>query len=217
MILSLQRNYIYIRTKKTGSSTIEEVLRGSLVEGDIVVKTGLECLRPVLKPGAILPQVKGPPTHVAISELRSILRDDFWAGAFKFTSERHPYEKAVSLAYWRLERKSWARNPAQREAALANCSAYLDRIVRAGKYSTFRHYSIGGSAVVDDFIRLENLHADVQRIAARIQLPLPNVLPQKRAYSRADRRPAREILTDEQKQIVWEHCQREFEVLGYER
>jgi len=35
--------------------------------------------------------------------------------------------------------------------------------------------------------------------------------------TRADHRPAREILNDEQKQIIFERCEKEFEILGYER
>src|SRR5262249_11155577 len=107
MILSLQHNYIYIRTKKTGSTTMEELLTKNLGPDDIAVRRNFEVLRPLLKPGADLPtpekQADGPkaPTHVGISRIRPLLRDDFWERAFKFTSERHPYEKAVSFAHWR--------------------------------------------------------------------------------------------------------------------
>jgi hypothetical protein len=217
MIISLRHNYLYIRTKKTGSSTIEALLQQHLADGDIVLKKS-EDLAPLLKPNAKFPVVRGPLTHVAISQIMPLLREDFWNRAFKFTSERHPYEKAVSLAYWRLERMLQSDNQSRREKGAAmDFPAYLDHVVRAGKYSTFRHYAIDGKPAVDDFIKLESFDADIRRIAARIQLPVPDEIPRKRSNSRRERKPAREILSAEQKQIVWEHCRNEFESLGYER
>jgi hypothetical protein len=218
MIISLRHSYIYVRTKKTGSSTIEALLQPHLADNDIVLKRGLDSLRPLLKPGVEFPDVRGPLTHVELSKIKPLLREDFWDRALKFTSERHPYEKAVSLAYWRLERMMQSDDAAKRKkAAETHFPDYLDHIVRQGAYSTFRHYAIDGKPAVDDFIKLESFDADIRRIASRIDLPVPDEIPRKRGYSRKDNRPAREILSDEQKQIVWEHCRCEFESLGYER
>ncbi len=218
MIISLRHNYIYVRTKKTGSSTIEALLQQHLAEGDIVLKQSLEKLGPVLKPDVTFPEVRGPLTHVALSKVVPLLREDFWNSVFKFTSERHPYEKAVSLAYWRLERKRQSDDPAiRKKAAEIHFPTYLDKVVREGAYSTFRHYAINGKPAVDDFIKLETFEADLRRIAWRIDLPVPDDIPRKRGYSRKDTRPARDILNAEQKQLVWEHCSNEFEALGYER
>jgi len=217
MILSLRHNYIYIRTKKTGSSTIEWLLTQNLGPEDIVVGKDLHCLGPLLKPGVRVPKLRVPPTHVAADQIKPLLRDDFWNGAFKFTSERHPYEKAVSLAYWRLERMGKTGRHKQQDKVSSNFGEYLDELVRSGKYSTFRYYSIDGEPAVDDFIRLESLKTDLERIAHRIGITIPDELPRKRGESRVDRRPAKEILSAEQKDIVWENCRREFEILGYER
>ena len=71
--------------------------------------------------------------------------------------------------------------------------------------------------VAEDYIRLETLHEDMHRIGARIGVPMPEEMPHKRETEREDNRPAREILTAEQKQAVYEHCRHEFDVLGYER
>ena len=46
---------------------------------------------------------------------------------------------------------------------------------------------------------------------------MPAELPVMKAKTRVDRRPAREILTREQKDRVYENCREEFEILGYER
>jgi hypothetical protein len=211
MILSTQHNFIYIRTKKTGSTTIETVLKESLGPDDVVVGKRLAALRRLLKPGAQIPEHrKGSlaPTHVAIDQVQPVLREEFWQNAFKFTSERHPYEKAVSLAHMRLGR-------AQRQNKTFD--AVLDKVVRQGMYAGFPLYSIAGRPVVDDFIRLETLEADLRRVGQRIGIPIPEILPKARSEYRVDRRPAREVLSDEQKEIIWQHCRKEFEILGYDR
>jgi hypothetical protein len=217
MIISLKHNYIYVRTRKTGSSTIEWWLRQHLGPDDIVVKSSLECLWPVLRPGADVPDASGLITHVAAAQVMPLIREDLWNSAFKFTSERHPYEKAVSFAYFRLDqmKKSGKHERLEREAQ--DFESFLDRVVRGGLYTSFSHYSVDGKPVVDDFIRLESLVPDLQRIAARIGIPAPEELPRKRGKSRTDQRPATEILTQEQKEIVWDFCRPEFELLGYQR
>ena len=210
MILSTLHNFIYIRTKKTGSTTIETVLRKHVGPDDVVIGTRLRALRPLLKPGAKIPEKEGShsPTHVAIDQIQPLLREEFWKNAFKFTSERHPYEKAVSLAQMR-----WGRMRQEGR----NFDAVLNKVVRQGMYAGFPLYSIDGRPVVDEFIRLETLEADLRRIGKRIGLPIPETLPKARGEYRRDRRPAREILSDEQKEIVWQRCREEFEILGYER
>lgn len=209
MILSILHNYIYIRTKKTGSSTIEAVLKRELGPDDVAVGTRFRALKPLMKPGAQLPE-RGShaPTHVGIAEVQPILREEFWQNAFKFTSERHPYEKAVSLAHMR-----WARMGQEGR----DFAAVLDKTVRQGLYAGFPLYSIDGRPVVDEFIRLETLEADLRRIGRRIGVPIPDSLPKVRSEYRSDRRPAREVLSDKQKEIVWEHCSQEFELFGYDR
>lgn len=217
MIISLRHNYVYVRTRKTGSSTIEWWLRQHLGPDDIVVKSSLDCLRPVLRPGADVPDADGLITHVSVSQVMPLIREDLWRAAFKFTSERHPYEKAVSFAYFRLDQMKKAGKHDKIERKAGDFDAYLDRVIKGGQYTSFSHYSVDGKPVVDDFIRLESLLPDLRRIASRIGVPLPEELPRKRGKSRTDQRPAKEILTQEQKDVVWSFCRPEFELLGYER
>ncbi|MBV9062855.1 MAG: hypothetical protein JOY77_07980 [Alphaproteobacteria bacterium] len=221
MILSLRHNYIYIRTKKTGSTTIEELLTQNLGPEDVVIRRDFEVLRPLLKPGAELPKreklsnAPTSPTHVGIDRIQPLIREDFWRNAFKFTSERHPYEKAVSFAYWRwwnTRRGDQRQNPSGDEF-----QQHLDKMVRHGKYPSFPLYSIEGKSVVDDFVRLETMLEDIQRVTARIGISPPASLPHTRTESRVDRRPARETLSEAQREIVWQRCRPEFELLSYPR
>jgi hypothetical protein len=214
MIISLKYNYIYIRTRKTGSTTIESTLRDHLGPDDIVLRENLRCLKPIMKPDMRVPKWDGGLIiHAPVEKIRYLIRDDIWDGLYKFTSERHPYEKAVSFAHYRVRQIK----EKGRDKDIDDFPAFLDKIVRAGKYSSFKYYSIDGKSVVDDFIKLESLDEDVRRIGNKLGIPLPDEMPKRRKSPRGDDRPARDVLTQEQRDIVYEHCRHEFDVLGYER
>lgn len=213
MIVSFSHNYIFIRTKKTASSTIEAVLKGSLRPGDIAA-------------GQTAAQLKGDWksrfglnegdlfAHMKAVHIQAGLSPEFWNSAFKFTSERHPYEKAVSLAFYRFGKRE--RIAAKKGKILSEDFAIvLDQTVRTRLYRSFNFYAIEGRVVVDDFIRHENLAADLERIGRRLGIEIPEQLPCKKTAYKLDERPAAEILSDEQKHIIRETCREEFDLLGY--
>jgi hypothetical protein len=94
---------------------------------------------------------------------------------------------------------------------------YLDNFIRGGRYASYKLYTIDGIPVIDDFLHQETLHQDLKRIGATLGFSVPEELARTKTRSRKDRRPAREILSEKQKAIVYEFCRPEFELLGYER
>jgi hypothetical protein len=88
---------------------------------------------------------------------------DFWANAFKFTVERHPYEKTVSKAFFKL-------GP---HASPERFPEMLDKILRKENYATIQYYSINNKIVVDDIVKLENLKSDLERVASKVGVALP--------------------------------------------
>ncbi len=225
MIVSYSKNFIFIKTKKTAGSTVEAVLATGCAKSDIVthpsvkyigldptelggkhrfdieVDEDIESKRYGRKRGDFY-------NHMSAEELSQKMESAFWAGALKLTVERHPYEKVVSQTYYRLNK---------RQRTNGDFDKHLDRMVRKGDYVGFERWSIAGKSIIDEFIRQETLQADMARIGERLGITMPAELPRLKSRSRIDRRPAREILNDEQKQIVFERCRQEFEILGYER
>jgi hypothetical protein len=202
MIVSYSKNFIFIKTKKTASTTVEAVLGAACSDDDVVTLTTMRAGDVYRANGSFF-------RHMTAEEAYPLIDPKFWDAAYKITVERHPYEKAVSQAFYKF--------PKQKTRSIGNMGEYLDRIVREGDYPGFPRWSIGGKVAVDDFIRQENLKADLDRVGARLGIPIPDELPQMKTRTRTDRRPAREILTDAQKAIVYERCAKEFELLGYER
>ena len=213
MILSAKYNYIYIRPKKTASTTIQRVLVPSAGPDDVIVTSETRSLGILQKPETEIPDDLLH-THMAIAEIRPFIRDEFWNSAFKFASERHPYEKAVSLAYYRLAKTSLRKR--RGGVPWTNFEECLARVVNQGGCQGYSLYTIDGRVILDDVIRQETLEADLRRIGDRLGFPVPDELPDTKKGHRSDRRPARDILTADQRQAIYEARRPEFDYFGYE-
>jgi hypothetical protein len=142
--------------------------------------------------------------HSSALEIKEKVSEVFWDSCFKFTIERHPYEKVISDVYW-----------ASRRGIKGDLSRLIDDKI-AGRRPDRNLYSIDGKVVVDEIIRQETLEVDLYRIGDKMGLTLPSSLPNAKSSFRTDPRPATEILTAEQKKRIYERNRQTFELLGYE-
>jgi hypothetical protein len=144
--------------------------------------------------------------HMPATDVREKVPKPFWQSAFKFTLERHPYEKVVSLAYWRM---AVQRNPASFETV-------VEAIVQDGGHDDFDLYAENGVVLVDRIFRQEALSEAVEDICRTIGVTGDIALARAKGSHRKDRRPARDILTDDQKRAIRKRSAFSFDVLGYE-
>jgi hypothetical protein len=237
MIVSFAKNFIFLKTRKTGGTTVEIALTPSCGPDDILapITFGDELLR--LRDGKLaarnfvgdrtleadiaeavlarqedefyrLKRLAGRQgafrNHMTATEVRERVPRRFWDSAFKFTVERHPYEKVVSRAYWDSRKAAGSDIAELIESAIAD----LDdgRAV----------YVIDDAVAVDQVLRLENLDDDLKAVADRLALSLPAMLPRAKGSFRTDRRPAREILSERQKRAIFERQRETFALMGYE-
>lgn len=238
MIASFLHNFIFIKTRKTAGTTIELALAPLCGPDDIITPLGgnEEDLRGSGQPLCrnFMPNsdvekkfvellAKSDPKsrrrrkklitrstffqHTSALTAKENLPPEFWEGAYKFTVERHPYERVVSKAYFKY------RGSNKRSAPFEQ---FLDKVVRERGYVNIKFYTIDDKIVVNEILRQENLDEDFKRLGERLGLSIPHELPRGKSHHRTDRRPAREILSDEQRQIVYEVCKKEFDILGYE-
>lgn len=242
MIASLLHNFIYIKTHKTASSTVEMVVARDCGPDDIITPLGpaaggtedelsrgdgqVICrnycperprMEKEMQEAILAGDEDAQKTvrrylvkhaywhHMPATELRARLPPEFWEKSFKFTSERHPYEKAVSQAFYRYKAD-----------ADVSFDQHLSRVVRKGEYTDWSLYTIDGKMIADDFVRQETLAADLKRIGQRIGIVIPDPLPRSKGMVRHDKRPAREILSAAQKRRIQNVCSNEFEFFGYE-
>ena len=145
--------------------------------------------------------------HMKAAAVKALVPDGFWQQAFKFRSERHPYEKAVSMAFFSY------RGPRNDKAAF---NQHLDEVVRnPGAYRSWNIYTIAGKPVVDAWVLHGSLERDFASVLDRLGLSIPNELPRARSKQRVDRTPATEILTTAHKTIVQEACASEFQLFDW--
>jgi hypothetical protein len=145
-------------------------------------------------------------SHAPLRLARRFVAPEFWQQAYKFTIERHPYEKAVSTAYFRM---------AVTNAPASDLHRYVDMSI--ADVGDSRLYTVDGTVAVDRIIRYENLLDELRQVMVELGLEPPEALPRLKVGSRPDRRPAAEILTPDQKRAIFERCRGEFEMLGYQR
>jgi hypothetical protein len=139
---------------------------------------------------------------------RRMLGEDFWKSAHKWTVERHPYEKAVSRAYFFLWLKALPADSLQ---------GVLDELIDNNRIDERRLYTIDGKLAVDEVIRYEDLPGAFNSVLEKFGLRFDGALPRAKISQRTDRRPAQEILNERQKKAIYLSCRSTFELLGYER
>lgn len=145
--------------------------------------------------------------HAGAADVRAGLPADFFAGAFKFAVDRHPYEKLVSLVFWRKRAEI---------AAGASPYDFFDEYIRGAEYRNYELYAADGVLLVDRVLRYEQLWAELAQLARRWGKALPQQPPRAKGHYRLDRRPAAELLSPAQKRAVYDICREEFELHGYQ-
>jgi hypothetical protein len=144
--------------------------------------------------------------HSTLGEAHENLDPAFFDRAFKFATERHPFEKAVSLAYY--------DRPNTRHADIERC---IKKVIRDGSCNNTHFYTMDGKVVVDFFVRYENLREDILQLGKKIGAEnLIEHLPFTKHEFRTDKRPARAILSEAQMKQIVQICKNEFELFGYE-
>jgi hypothetical protein len=169
---------------------------------DAIVSSDRSAMRNAFRALGEVNQGSGFGRHAGAKRAIKLAGEKFWDGAYKFTVERHPYEKAVSLAWFGRGRRDFA------EA--------LDEVLQGKGYANFNLYSIDGKPAVDFIVRYESLADDMAVVEKKLGLDIVAKLPRQKSHQRIDRRPAREVLTDAQKKIVRDTCRDEFAYFGYE-
>jgi hypothetical protein len=212
MIASFSRNFIFIKPRKAGGTSLEIVLSAAC--------SGRDVCTPISPADEPLRAEHGGRArnhrdwlgrrkfynHMPCAEVERLL-PQLWRTAFRFTVERHPYEKVVSLAWFRAgsDGGSGSRIAAQIESEIAR-----------GDYLNHPLYTIGGRVAVDEVWEFDRLSNHVRVAAQRLGLDPEAALPRAKSGFRKDKRPAVEVLTSAQRRRIRDDAAFEFELMGYE-
>ena len=227
MIVSHSHRFIFIKTRKVAGTSVELFLSQFCGEEDILTTLGSdEKLRESM--GARNYWVSGtrrgnrlvrgwwtllgrPATgyrgffpHMPAYEIRRLLGEETWNSYFKFTIERNPWDRQVSLYHWHYhdrERKPsfdlFIRSPFHRKVS-----------------KNFDTYAIGGKVAADYVCRYETLDGDLATVLKQLGIDEAVALPRAKGKHRSER-AWRDYYTPRTRDIVGRWYAREIDAFGY--
>ncbi len=146
--------------------------------------------------------------HITAVEILEVIPKWMWNEYFTFCIERHPYDKAVSSAFWYIH------------AQKLNISfdQALEFVIVQRRFKDWHRYTDSdGHVFVDKILRYENLDMELRQIVNdHLNIETPFKLPSFKSESRSDRRPAEEILSSAQKQKIRVLMAEEFEYFSWQ-
>ncbi|VGO21000.1 sulfotransferase family protein [Pontiella sulfatireligans] len=229
MIVSHKHKFIFIKTAKTAGTSFEIALSKYCGPDDIItpISPADEKIRGEL--GCRGPQNHLAPrsdyglmdrlnllfrkrekrlyyNHMPAFMVKELIGDDIWSSYYKFCFERNPWDKVLSLYYWK--NKTEPRPPVSEYLESADIGILKKRGIRC--------YAIDGKAAMDRVCKFENLKDELKLLQERFELPGPIEMPFAKGSYRKDKRHYRDVLTAAEAERIGEIFKDEIELMGYE-
>ncbi len=229
MIISHKHKFIFVKTKKTAGTSFEIALSKICGPDDILTPidhrdevarmayAGISAQNYFLpwkqytwnKMFDYLAKKKRLPLrfypHISCQKIRDWVEPEIWESYYKFTIERNPFDKIVSLYYWRNGDKKFGN---------------IYDFIKGGGLSDFSSYDIyaaDGLPAVDKIYRYEDLGFACEDLTRRLQLEEPLRMPSYRAkFSERREKGCQELLDERSIELIRMIFAREFQLLGYE-
>ena len=225
MIVSHKHKFIFIKSRKTAGSSVQIALSRICGESDIITPIYPESAQELQAMGFKgaqnyqLPFRKmtlhdwhrwfrkkpGLPGHATAAYIRRFVGNKIWNSYFKFSIERNPFDKAVSLYYWRTRNR-------KRVPSLAEYIAS-----RPTPLSNWDIYAIDDQLAVDRVLRYEFIAEDLKDIANKLGFSaIDSALPKAKSKYRKDSQHYSEQIDSQSRAVIEDMCSRELSAFGYQ-
>lgn len=227
MIISHKHTFIFLKTNKTAGTSIEIGLSKFCGPDDVITRISPEdeaTRRELGYPGPQNDRLSFPRhllsnwkafvlaggyvyNHMPAREVRAAVGEQIWNSYYKFCFERNPWDRVVSLYYWRCQQEP-----------RPTISEFLESgVPKVLKKRGFGVYAINNEVAVDRVCRFENLEQELEQVCnQRLKLPEKLVLPRAKSGYRKDTRHYRDLLSADDRQKVAALFAREIALFGYE-
>ncbi len=211
MIISHRHKFIFIKTNKTAGTSIEIALSKFCGENDVItpIVPEDEALRRSLG-------YRGPQNyenengeqfynHISAKKIKQNIGSQIWNDYYKFCFERNPWDRLISLYYWRCQSEP---RPSISEFLSTNNPMAL-------KQKGYELYTLNKQVVVDRVCRFENIIEELEMIRVRLGIPGQIALPRAKSKYRTDKRHYQDILSDVERAKIEELFSDEINIFGY--
>jgi len=217
MIISHKHKFIFLKTRRTGSTSLELFFFPYCDPDDVVTKLSTSILsrsaghraqnqirsafwldpRPAVNR---LWPLKGSKRidfhdHIRAADVKTYVGEKVWHDYFKFSFDRNIYDRQVSWFHHKTRSPSRARRwPDFNSFLKTSPDAVMDN---------FQIYTIGGELAVDYIGRYETLRDDLERIMKTLGLSMRSIPLARQSIGRAEeKRSYREYYTAETRALV---------------
>ena len=227
MIISHKNRFIFLKSQKTGGTSLELALSRFCGHEDVVTplpapheerrvklggigpsNTDVPLTRHTLRDLGLLLRGKGRRAfwqHSPAHEVRDWVGRGVWRDYFKFVVERNPWDRAISQYWFRMRLRD---EPIPMLEFFETAPQHM--------MSNLQYYAIGNRVVVDRILRYETLEEEISSLSEQIGLAEPIEMPRANTGWRRDQRPYRDVLGDDEREVIARRCATEIELLGYE-
>lgn len=230
MIISHRHKFIYLKTIKTASTSIENVLCSVCGPDDIVTPAAERFMK--LRPGEmaqnyridhpavpkrpVIKRLLGRPEryhhpsvgyyeHMPGWRVKTYIGDEIWNEYYKFTFERNPWDRQAS--FYRFRKKGRKQEMSFEQFMSKKSRAIVDN---------WGIYSMDNKVAVDFLGDYDNLEEEFQKVCDHLKLPGDLSLPKVNTTKKEGDTPSyRSYYNDKTRDLVADWYAPEIELMGY--
>lgn len=222
MLLSHDKQFIFLKTVKTASTSIEQYLQKYCTKtyydfsNEYEDFSHKESSSGIITPPLFYTNDIGETVrsdywdHMTATELGFKLSSEIWDNYFKFAVVRNPFDKILSIFYFIIRNDCVGSNiPIQ-----GLFEYHLPNILNESLYADSMIYTINGELILTDIIRYETLQKDFERVCNKLRID-NGVLPKINSQYRPKAIKCKDVYSEYSKRLVSEKFSFEIETFGY--
>jgi hypothetical protein len=175
MLVSHRRRFIYLKTFKTASTSVEILFEPECEPEGAAIPPRHDSVEHETAAGIVGGRMEGRyagekwPAHITAAALRDKIGAEMFNAYLKFCVIRNPFDKVVSRWWWVMNRPGgqMPAHDARFEEVRAAFNAWVMSPEPDFGYDRDR-YTIDGEVCVQRFLRYENLWADIQDLCKEL-------------------------------------------------
>lgn len=218
MIVSHSHRFIFLRTEKTASTSLTAALEHVLQEGDIVYRTFSGAWKKLLpvSPGGLkrkLPIIFGLHPHATANQARQVLGKKIFDSYYKFSVERDPWDRQLSLYSHRINKEEKSKNLNDFDRDMKN---WFWRARYYTRLNNWAMYTIGDQVVADKVIKYHELNFGLKEVFHELGINKDVILPHKRKSPSGERLAYANYYSNETKDRVANWYEKEIKCFAFE-